>query len=112
MVDADKTTWVLNNFLTNAIRYSPGGSTILVTATLFDKHTVEISVTDHGPGIDPALHQKVFERFFKVPGNEESKSSGLGLAISKEFIENMNGEIGVESGINLGSRFYFRVPVA
>jgi NtrC-family two-component system sensor histidine kinase KinB len=112
MVDADKTTWVLNNFLTNAIRYSPAGSTILITAGLLDKQKVEVSVTDHGPGIDPALHQKVFERFFKVPGNEESKSSGLGLAISKEFIENMKGEIGVESGINLGSRFYFRVPVA
>jgi signal transduction histidine kinase len=47
-----------------------------------------------------------------VPGNDETKSSGLGLAISKEFIENMKGEIGVESNTNQGSRFYFCVPIA
>jgi len=111
MVDADKTTWVLNNFLSNAIRYSPMGSRIDIV-TKFSDDMFEISVTDQGPGIDPSLHQKVFDRFFKVPGNEDVKSSGLGLAISKEFIENMNGEIGIESRINEGSRFYFKVPLA
>lgn len=112
LVDADKTTWVINNFLTNAIRYSSSGSRIVIAASQSDLKKVEISVADQGPGIDPALHQKVFERFFKVPGNEESKSSGLGLAISKEFIENMQGEIGVQSNPGQGSRFYFKVPVA
>ncbi|MBC7830205.1 MAG: HAMP domain-containing protein [Chitinophagaceae bacterium] len=112
MADADKITWVLNNFLSNAIRYSPAGTDIVIAARPAGAKMIEISVTDKGPGIDPSLHQKVFDRFFKVPGNEEIKSSGLGLAISKEFIENMSGEIGVESSLNQGSRFYFRIPVA
>ncbi|MBS1655057.1 MAG: HAMP domain-containing protein, partial [Bacteroidetes bacterium] len=109
LADADKTIWVLNNFLSNAIRYSPEGSEVLIEAAR-NKNEIILSVKDEGPGIDPSLHAKIFDRYFKVPGNINPNSSGLGLAISKEFIEAMGGKIWVESEPGKGSRFIFSLP--
>ena len=102
--DADKTTWVLNNFLTNAIRYSTENAEIIVTAQLIDNR-VEFSVQDFGKGIDPRFKDKIFDRYFKIPGNKEG--SGLGLAICKEFIDAQGGSISVISEPGKGSRFSF-----
>ncbi|KAA9038397.1 HAMP domain-containing protein [Ginsengibacter hankyongi] len=107
--DADKTTWVLNNLLTNAIKYSFNSSTVEVNATQQDDMIV-FSVKDHGPGMDAAYLPRLFERYFQVPGSKE-KGTGLGLAISKEFIIAQNGKIWVESEIGKGSTFYFCMPV-
>jgi len=107
--DADKTTWVLNNFLTNAIRYSPAGSTITL-AVLRKGRTLEFSVQDSGTGIDPQYLDKIFERYFKIPGTKEG--TGLGLAISKEFIEAQGGQIKAESEPGRGSRFSFTLHIA
>lgn len=104
-VDADKTAWVLVNFLTNAIRYSQNGSSIVVAVTLSDDK-VRFSVTDSGKGIEELYLDKIFDRYFQVPGSAKT-GTGLGLAISKEFIEAQNGIIGVKSKIGLGSSFYF-----
>ncbi|MGN6511921.1 MAG: sensor histidine kinase, partial [Chitinophaga sp.] len=68
-------------------------------------------VRDHGKGIDPAFRNKIFERFFQVPGADDAKGSGLGLAIAKEFIEAQGGGIGVESEPRKGSRFWFSLPL-
>ncbi|MBB3837285.1 signal transduction histidine kinase/HAMP domain-containing protein [Runella defluvii] len=112
--DSDKTTWVLLNFLSNAIRHSPEKSIIEVEVKPSSKtNCIEFSVKDLGKGIDPKYQQRVFERYFQVPSNGQSKAgTGLGLAISKEFIEAQKGNIGVESEIGLGSRFWFQLPVA
>ena len=107
--DADKTTWVLNNFLSNAIKYSPQNSSVEVSATARD-NTVIISVTDHGPGIDEQYLPRLFERYFQVPGSKE-KGTGFGLAISKEFVDAQRGTIWVESAIGNGSVFSFALPV-
>lgn len=107
--DADKTSWVLNNFLTNAIKYSFNKSSVEVSAVQQNGGMV-FSVTDHGPGIDKEYLPRLFERYFQVPGSKE-KGSGLGLAISKEFIEAQGGHIWVESEIAKGSTFYFSLPV-
>ncbi|WP_118953003.1 sensor histidine kinase [Taibaiella helva] len=108
-MDTEKTAWVLTNLLTNAIRYSPEHSEILIT--LKQKNgEVTYSVKDHGKGIDPQYRQKVFDRYFQIPGSPKS-GSGLGLAISKEFIEAQGGHIGVVAGQGLGSTFYFGFPV-
>jgi signal transduction histidine kinase len=107
--DADKTTWVLNNFLSNAIKYSPQNNSIEISAQQKDS-TVVFSVTDHGQGIDEEYHPRLFERYFQVPGSKE-KGTGLGLAISKEFIEAQQGRIWVESEIGKGSVFSFALPV-
>ena len=107
--DADKTTWVLSNFLTNAIKYSFSDSTVEVSAFLQNGNVI-FSVKDDGPGIEAAYLPRLFERYFQVPGSRE-KGTGLGLAISKEFVDAQLGKIWVDSEIGKGSVFYFQLPV-
>jgi PAS domain S-box-containing protein len=104
--DVEKTSWVLINFLTNAIKYSPEQSTVEVSA--FQKQDkVEFIVSDHGKGIDEKYLSRVFEKYFKVPGTHDRDGSGLGLSISKEFIEAQGGHVWVDSHIGEGSQFGF-----
>ena len=107
--DADKTTWVLSNFLTNAIKYSFSDSIVEVSAFLKNGNVI-FSVKDDGPGIEAAYLPRLFERYFQVPGSRE-KGTGLGLAISKEFVDAQLGKIWVDSEIGKGSVFYFQLPV-
>ncbi|MDB5156850.1 MAG: sensor histidine kinase [Mucilaginibacter sp.] len=110
--DLEKTAWVMINFISNALRYSAPKSKISVQVTA-KGNMVEFSVKDSGKGIDPQYQQRLFDRYFQVPTDGQNKSgSGLGLAISKEFIGAQGGEIGVESEVGVGSRFYFKLPVA
>jgi signal transduction histidine kinase len=104
--------WIINNFLTNAIRYSAQNDHVTVTASQRNDHRIEVGVQDFGMGIDAALQQKIFDRFYRVPGIHEKKGTGLGLAISKDFAGAMEGEIGVESTVGKGSYFYCRFKVA
>jgi len=107
--DADKTVWVLNNFLTNAIRYSNNDSSVVISAGK-NNGGIEFSVRDFGKGISPEYVQKIFDRYFRVPGTKEG--TGLGLAICKEFIEAQNGKIKAESNPGSGSRFSFSLPIS
>ena len=104
--DKEKTTWVLINLLTNAIKYSFESSVIEISVTS-QNDRVEISVKDHGRGIDEKYLPRVFDRYFKVPGSLERSRTGLGLAISKEFIEAQGGKIRVHSRLGEGSEFGF-----
>jgi len=110
--DVEKTAWVLVNLLTNAIRYSPSGAEIRLTVEQTEDQMLTFSVQDTGKGIPPAFREKIFERFYQVPGTQHQKSSGLGLAIAREFIEAQGGSINVESEEGKGSRFYFKLPLA
>jgi PAS domain S-box-containing protein len=101
--DNEKTAWVLTNLISNAIRYSYDNSTILIKAQTIEKK-VHISVTDSGQGIAPQYLDKIFERYFRVPGTKK-EGTGLGLSISKEFIEAQNGQIKLESELGKGSTF-------
>jgi len=107
--DAEKSTWVLNNFLTNAIKYSVEGGKINLSLWQ-DKGNIIFSVEDSGPGIAPEYLPRLFERYFQVPGSK-AKGTGLGLAISKDFIEAQKGKIWVVSEIGKGSVFSFSLPV-
>jgi two-component system, NtrC family, sensor histidine kinase KinB len=109
IADVDKTTWVLVNFLTNAIRYSPENGNVLVRCDSKDDR-VTFSVHDNGPGIDPRYISRIFEKFYQVPGTPSG--TGLGLAISKEFIEAQGGTIAVTSEVGRGSVFFFQMKVA
>lgn len=102
--DPDKTTWVLTNFLTNAIRYSATGADIIIAVRPSGDKTM-FSVQDFGKGIDSRYMDKIFDRYFRIPGATEG--SGLGLAICKEFIEAQGGTISVASEAGKGSRFSF-----
>lgn len=107
--DADKTTWVLNNFLSNAIKYSQLNSTIEVNA--FKKNNeIIFTVRDFGAGIQKEHLPRLFEKYFQVPGAKE-KGTGLGLSISKEFIEAQHGKLWVESEIGKGTTFSFLLPI-
>ncbi len=108
--DSEKTGWVLNNYLTNAIKHSPEGGTITVSIKK-SGNSIEFFVSDQGPGISSEYSAKVFERFFKVPGSKAG-GTGLGLAISKELIEAQSGQIWVKSEIGSGSTFGFNLPSA
>ena len=108
--DAEKTAWVLVNLLTNAIRYSSGNSRITIEIES-DLQQLTFSVKDQGKGIDKRYQEKIFDRYFQIPGSSKS-GTGLGLAISKEFIEAQGGSIGLSSEIGLGSTFYFKLNKA
>ena len=109
LADADKTTWVLVNLLTNAIRYSPENSTVILKCEN-QNGSMKFSIEDFGPGIEKQYLSRLFEKFFQVPGS--ASGTGLGLAISKEFIEAQGGTVSVESEIGKGSVFSFQLPVA
>ena len=108
--DKEKTAWVLINFLTNAIRYSLENSTITVRLA-HENGQISFNVIDTGKGIESRYKDKVFDKYFQIPGSHKS-GTGLGLAISKEFIEAQNGTIGVESELGSGSTFYFKLSEA
>lgn len=101
--DLDKTAWVLINLIANAIRYSHENSNILIGIEARANQII-FSVKDQGQGIDPQYKDKIFDRYFRVPGTKR-EGTGLGLAICKEFIEAQGGKISVESEYGVGSTF-------
>ena len=106
--DKEKTAWVLTNLISNAIRYSYDNSTIYLGIDEENKH-IRFSVKDTGQGIAPQYKEKIFNRYFRVPGTRK-EGTGLGLAISKEFIEAQGGNIIVESEFGEGSTFSVELP--
>ncbi|MDA6071996.1 ATP-binding protein [Flavobacterium sp. AC] len=107
--DSEKTGWVLINYLSNAITYSSEKSTIIIKLKN-ENNQIVFQVIDTGKGIETRFKDKIFDKYFKIPGSQKS-GTGLGLAISKEFIEAQNGTVGVESNLGLGSTFWFSLKV-
>ncbi len=103
IVDREKGLWIISNLLSNAIRYSYDNSEIEIKTFITPTH-IEVAVTDQGIGINPEFQQKVFEKYFRVPGTEK-EGTGLGLSISKEFLSAMGGYIMLNSDIGRGSTF-------
>jgi NtrC-family two-component system sensor histidine kinase KinB len=111
MVDADRVVQVFNNLLSNAVRYTPMGGTITVSAELFGD-LVRIAVQDNGPGIADDESTRIFDKFYQVRDDQRAGGSGLGLAIVKEIVEAHGGRVWVESAVGHGSTFYFTLPIA
>lgn len=109
-IDSEKIAWVLTNLLSNAIRYSKENSRVIIGARQKDTHRLELYVQDFGRGIDPRYHESIFERYFRVPGTKV-QGSGLGLSISRDFVEAHNGTLTVESEFGKGSKFIVTLPV-
>ncbi len=105
--DPEKTTWVLINLLTNALRYTPENGKIGINIEK-KEDLVYISVRDFGQGIEEKYQSRIFDKFFQVPGT--TQGTGLGLAISKEFIEAQHGIINLESKYGYGSVFTIGLP--
>lgn len=107
-VDATRTKQVVNNFLSNAFKFTTEGSVTLGWKYVEDdKDKVEVYVKDTGIGVAPEKQAQLFERYIKV--DETDKGTGLGLNISKTIMEKQNGTIGVESEMGKGSKFFFRL---
>lgn len=109
-VDSEKIAWVLTNLLSNAIRYSAEGGRVVIGAKQVDEHMVELFVQDFGKGIDPRYHESIFERYFRVPGTKV-QGSGLGLSISRDFVEAHGGTLTLDSAPGEGCRFMVHLPV-
>lgn len=106
-VDSEKIAWVLTNLLSNAIRYSKENGHVIIGAKQTD-NVIELYVQDFGKGIDPRYHKSIFDRYFRVPGTKV-QGSGLGLSISRDFVEAHGGTLTVESELGKGSRFVMRL---
>ncbi len=111
--DYDRLGQVYMNVITNAIKYTPNGGKICVTARTVDGGA-EISVADNGMGIPKSDLPHIFDRFYRVDKarSRESGGSGLGLAIAKEFIQNLKGTIRIESEQNEGTTVAIWLPEA
>ena len=115
VIDADRIGQVLRNLLTNAVRHTPAGGQVRVSA-LLDEHPglVRVTVVDTGAGIASEDLPHVFDRFWRAEKSRsrEHGGSGLGLAIAKQLVEAHGGSIGAENGAEGGACFWFTVPTA
>lgn len=110
--DPVKLSWVISNLVGNALRYTPSGGTIKVSARASDGAT-RLEIADSGPGIPPELKDYIFERFVQYGSDGfEKGSAGLGLSIVKEIVEAHGGRIFVESNNSHGSKFIVEIPAA
>jgi signal transduction histidine kinase len=111
--DSDRIIQVLNNFLSNAIKFTKKGSIVIKTKQKYEENRIIISVTDTGKGIAEADIPLLFQKFQQIESvtNNEEGGTGLGLAICKEIILKHGGRTWVESKLGEGTTFYFSLPI-
>ena len=111
LADSHMFDTVIRNLISNAIKFTPVGGKVTLTAGYIEDHTVEIKISDSGIGMTPELKDKLFLLNEKTSrkGTEGEPSTGLGLLLCKEFIEKHNGKIWVESEAGKGSTFSFTI---
>ena len=113
--DAERLTQVLYNLLDNAVKYSPKGGSVIISARVEKgSNQAILAVTDKGLGIPPEEIPKLFTRFHRIhrPETEGIRGTGLGLSIVKSLVELMGGRVWVDSVVNQGSTFRIELPIA
>ncbi|MBI5080068.1 MAG: HAMP domain-containing protein [Chloroflexi bacterium] len=111
LADTDRLSQVFTNLLENAIKYTPDGGTVILTARAGTGEAI-VSVADSGGGIPAEDLPRIFERFYRVDKARSGKGYGLGLAITKDIVQAHGGSIRVESALGSGTRFTVRLPAA
>jgi signal transduction histidine kinase len=116
IADADRIDQVLANYLSNALKYSPGERRVEVSLAMIGGGQARVAVRDEGPGLPLAERERVWERSHRVPGVRVVSGSGvglgLGLHICKSIVERHGGAVGVDSEVGRGSTFWFTLPLA
>jgi signal transduction histidine kinase len=103
---------VIRNLIGNAIKYCSEDDYIIVSATA-NFNEVTVCIKDTGSGMKPEIVEKLFMfETFTIRGTNNEQGTGLGLQLCKDFIEKNNGKIWVKTELNVGSKFYFTMPVA
>ena len=114
--DPDQMEKVIGNLVGNALKFTPANGEVEVRATAETdgEGTVVLEVRDTGPGIEPAYHARIFERFFQVDDSSRRahEGTGIGLALVRELVELHGGSVAVRSAIGEGSTFIIRLPLA
>ena len=119
-IEADpvRISQVINNLLANAVKFSPKGGVITISAKMTDENErqfQEVSVADEGPGIDAGRQAFIFSQYAQIDHKSDipakAKGTGLGLAVSRLIIEAHQGTIGYKPAEPTGSIFYFRIPL-
>jgi len=110
-VDVQRISHVFANFISNAVKHSPPGGTILLRVRRTPEGAIRFAVKDQGPGIAPEFQARVFEKFFRVPDQQKS-GAGLGLSIAREIVAAHGGHIGVESEPGSGTEFFAELQCA
>jgi two-component system sensor histidine kinase KdpD len=109
-VDGELIEVALRQLVENALKYSPAGSPVSLTAEAKDGRVI-VSVADHGPGIGEAEQSRIFEKFYRAEASRHQiPGAGLGLVIAREIIHAHGGEIWVESQPGQGAIFQFTLP--
>lgn len=115
IADAERIGQVLTNYLSNALKYAPPAQPITAGVAVAGL-LARVWVRDEGPGLPPAEHGRVWERFYRVAGVEHQDGAsvglGLGLYISRTIVERHGGQVGVESSPGAGTAFWFTIPLA
>jgi two-component system, NtrC family, sensor histidine kinase KinB len=110
LADHERIGHVFSNLIGNALRHTPAGGQVSLSAALLDG-SVRFTVADNGKGIPQEFRERVFEKFFRVP-DTEPRGTGLGLYIAREIVRGHGGDIGVDSEPGKGSSFWFTLPLA
>ncbi len=107
--DPERVQLILGNLVSNAIRYTPAGGSVTLSAAVEGK-LVRFAVTDTGAGVPREYQERIFDKFFRVPG-DRSGGVGLGLYIAREIVQAHGGQMGVESAPEHGAAFWFTLPL-
>jgi signal transduction histidine kinase/DNA-binding response OmpR family regulator len=112
-IDKDKTDKIITNLLSNAFKFTPKGGNVRISMTFDLKKAMIIEISDTGIGIEPEKLNKIFDRFFQVDdaSNRRFEGTGIGLALVKELIEVLKGQISVKSQQNIGTTFTTIIPI-
>jgi len=108
LLDPMRLRQVLFNFLSNALKHTPEGGAVTIGAEVV-RRTVRLTVSDNGPGVDPAKEAELFTRYAKL--DDTTEGTGLGLAVTRQIVEAQGGQVGCSSVPGQGATFYADLPL-